>query len=323
MKFEAYIKEHFPDDWDTEWAESEPLQNGMEYALTSGGKRIRPLLCLKLCECLGGDMEQATVFARAIEAYHNFTLVHDDILDKDTHRRGQEAVWEKYGIEQGIDIGDGLHALAYKYLVNNREMFDAKEFSSLISVLNEADRAVMDGQSFDLAFRDRDDLTEEEYLCMARKKTGVLLAAALEGAAIIAEADETVKEQVDIFGTKIGPAFQIRDDVIDLVGKKGRDMPGNDVKEGKRSLIVIYALERLESEERAELLQVLDKEKEETTTDDVGRAIELFKSVDAIDDANSMAEKLAAEANAALEEIEGYDVSEVQEIADFLVERKF
>ncbi len=323
MIFEEYLEEHFAEDWDTDWPESPVLEDGLEYVMGSGGKRLRPLLCLKLCEALEGDLDQASVFSRAIEVYHNFTLVHDDIIDKDIMRRGEDAVWIAYGLSQGIDIGDALHAQAYTYLIDNADLFDPGTFQELLAVLNQADRSVLDGQSLDFSFRSRDDISEEAYMAMVEKKTGALLAAALKGAGVIAEVDETTMERIERFGRQIGPAFQIRDDIIDIVGEKGRTR-GNDIREGKRSLIVVKALDRLSADDGDELRTILDREKEDTTDEDVVRAIELFEKTDAISEANSVAEERVDEALTVLDTLsESFDMGDVREITTFITERKF
>ncbi len=322
MKFEGYLEEKFPDEWETECADSSLLEEGIKYSLNSGGKRVRPLLCLKLCESLGGDPSKAKAFARAIEVFHNYTLVHDDIQDEDGYRRNQESVWRKFGEPQAISIGNGLNALSYRHLLENKDLFEEEKLLELLQILNEVDVEVNDGQTMDISFRNRENISEEEYLEMAGKKTGALLGASLEGATVIADADESTRKHVERFGEKIGPAFQIRDDVIDLVGDKGREFKGQDICEGKRSLIVVKALERLDEDRKNELLEILDEPKEETEKESIERAIELFKSVDAIKDSNRAAKELVDEACNELDNIEK-DVNEIEEIAEFLVERKF
>lgn len=323
MLFDDYLDEHFPEEWDTDWPESTVLQDGLDYTMATGGKRLRPLLCLKLCGALGGDREQAVVFARAIELFHNFTLVHDDIMDKDVLRRGEEAVWMKYGLSQGILVGDVLHAQAYRYLIDNQDAFPDDVSAALLQLLSDTDRTVADGQSMDIAFRDERSVSEDEYMTMVRKKTGALLAAALQGAGIIADVDDDTMDRIEAVGNALGPAFQIRDDVIDIVGEKGRTT-GNDVREGKCSLIAVKALQELPADERAELVQILDREKEATTDADVDRAIELFHSVDAVDAANRVAEDLVDDAMDELDALsDEYDVEDVREVAAFVVERKF
>jgi len=322
MKFEDYLKEEFPDKWETEWTDSDILEEGMEYSLNSGGKRIRPLLCLKLCEELGGDLDQARTFARAVETFHNYTLVHDDIQDGDRYRRNQESVWQRFGEPQAISIGNGLNALSRRYLLENRELFEEEKLLELLQILNRADTILNEGQTMDIAFREKESISEEEYMEMARKKTGSLIKASLEGAVVIAEEDGATRRHVERFGERIGPAFQIRDDVIDLTGDKGRGSRGQDVREGKRSLVVVKALNRLEESRSRKLLDILDKSKEETSREEVETAIEFFRSVGAIEDANEVAEDLAEQAQEELEQVER-EVDEIVEISDFLVGRKF
>lgn len=311
----------FPEDWDTDWVATASLRDGIAYTFQSGGKRVRPTLCLATCDALGGDTAAATVFAQAIEALHNYTLVHDDIMDGDTERRGQPAVWKQYGLDHGILIGDALHALGYRYLNNLTEHVDADTFQQLVELYTETSLELANGQSMEMELQQRDTVSEEEYMTMVEQKTGALLAAALDGACIIADADDPVREQITAFAERIGPAFQIRDDVIDLQPAKGRT-PGSDIAEGKRSLIIVYALQRLADDDRDELLAILDADRDATTQDDIDRAISLCRSVDAIDDAQAQAETLVDEAKTALDGIDA-DVGQVEEIADFLVDRKF
>lgn len=306
-----------------DWPGSPVLRDGMDYVLRSGGKRLRPLLCLKMCDALGGNRSQARVFARAIETYHNFTLVHDDILDGDRMRRETEAAWVQYGLPQGIDIGDALHAQAYTYLIENRELFGADVFSRLLAVLNEADRLVMDGQSLDLAFRHREKVTVDEYMNMVEKKTGALLSAALQGAGIIADVDASAMTQIEQVGRDIGPAFQIRDDVLDVRGGKGRGR-GNDIREGKYSLMVVEALQNTSKEDRGKLVNILAKEREETTDEDVEWVITLFERLGAVEQANTVARERIQHAVRILEDLsDSYAVNDLLEITTFLVERKF
>lgn len=322
-EFSEYLEEEFPEDWDFDWPEAESLGEGMEYVFSTGGKRLRPFLCLKMCEAIGGEVEEAKVFARAIEIFHNFTLVHDDIMDGDSERRNQETVWKRYGEAEAINIGNALHVSSYDYLVSNSGVFEQDTFNLLLELFSSTAREVIDGQSMDLEFRDRDDIEESEYLTMVQKKTGALISAALKGGAIVAGADHFTLEEVDAYARAIGPAFQIRDDVIDIVGEKGRDR-GNDIREGKRSLIVVKALQRLEEDEKDELLEILDAPREENSDEDVERAVELFESVDAVKDANRVADELANDAKEILGDLEErHRIDDIEAVTDFLVDRKF
>lgn len=305
------------------WCGSEVLREGMGYAV-SGGKRIRPLLCIKLCDALDGDTGKAEVFGRAVESMHNATLVHDDIQDGDEYRRGRESVWRRYGKPQAINIGEALFANGYRHLLEKREMFDPEEWTSLMEVYNQAEVQVLEGQARDIEMRDSDRVTEEDYMEMVEKKTGALLVAALQGAGLIAGRGERFLEELKGVGRLLGPAFQIRDDVIDLVGEKGRENLGNDVREGKRSMVVVKAVQSLEPPERTTLFDILDAEREATTSEDVDRAIHILESVSAVQEANGVAEKMAREAQDRLRHIgEEGDLGEVEDIIDYMVERKF
>ncbi|MFB6207719.1 MAG: polyprenyl synthetase family protein [Candidatus Nanohaloarchaea archaeon] len=312
------IEDLFPEE--AGWCDSPVLEEGVRYA-REGGKRIRPLLCLRMTSSLGGDERKARVFARSIESMHNATLVQDDIQDGDEYRRGRESAWKRYGRDQAINIGEALFADGYRHLVVNRDMFEEGKWEELIRVFNQAHRTVIDGQAMDIAMRESSDVGEEEYFDMVKKKTGSLLGASLQ-AAVVISGQQNLSEPVREISEDLGPAFQIRDDVIDLVGEKGRKKEGNDIREGKRSLVVVKALERLENGE--ELVKILDRKRDATTEEDVRKAIGMMESVDAIEDANREAEELAENAKAELEKIgESYPVEDVLEITDFLVERSF
>lgn len=288
----------------------------------SGGKKIRPLLCLKLTQSLNGDLENAKIFSKAIEAYHNFSLVHDDIIDEDEQRRGKKATWKKYGLNHGINTGDAIHSQSYSYLLEHQENFDDQKLIRLLEILNKADKNVLEGQAMDLSFRDREEIKEEEYMKMVKLKTGSLIRASLEGSIVMSNTP-SIKENIAEFGSLIGPAFQIRDDVIDIKGDKGREDRGMDIKEGKRSIIVVYALKELNEKDSNRLMEILNKEREKTTQEEVEECIELFESVNAIEKANKKAIELKETAINELNKIEKYELEDIKEITEFLVERKF
>lgn len=320
MRFQQYLEENFDEQWEPEWASADIIEDGIQYAFGTGGKRIRPLLCLKMCDALDGDTEKAAAFAKAVEALHNYTLVHDDVMDGDEYRRGEKAVWQEFGLTPGILIGDAIHSMAYQIVIDSDRFSQATKLD-LLHILSDTDRQVHDGQGLDIGFRGREQATQSDYMEMVREKTGALISAGLRGSGIIADVDSDTMQRIREFGRTIGPAFQIRDDVIDLVGEKGRKQRGNDIREGKRSLIVVTSLQRLDDPQ--ELLTILDKDREHTSQEDVEAAIALMRSVDAIEDSDQKAEDLAEEAKRILEEIQDYDMSAVLDVADFLVERKF
>lgn len=316
-------KENFQEDWWTDWIESETLREGVEYVFESGGKRLRPILCIETTRGLGGDLEEAKIVGKALESFHNYTLVHDDIQDGDEYRRDQEAVWKRFGEPVAIEVGDGLHALSYAQILRRSNTLGDEKTLELLELLNRIDRKVAQGQCMDISFRDR-EVSESEYMRMSRMKTGALIAGSLEAAAIISGREEELRESLRNIGEKMGVAFQIKDDIIDLRGNKGRKERGKDIGEGKKSLIAIKALERLEDEEKKELQEILSKPKEETSAGDVSRAIELYRKADSMEYADGRAEELVESSLESMEELEAeHGLEAPHEIFRFLVDRKF
>lgn len=319
-KFGPFLDGHLePPDFS--WSSSEVLREAMEHAVR-GGKKVRPLLCLKTCEMLGGDLGKARIVAEAVELFHNATLVHDDIEDGDRVRRGHPAVWVEYGTPDAINAGDALSDLSYRHIVSHREEFDAETFREVLDTFSSRRMEVIEGQALDLEFRKRGDVTEEEYMDMVEKKTGALVSASMECAAVIADANPEFREGVEEFGGYIGPAFQIRDDVMDL---KGWDQGlGNDVREGKRSLPVVLAMQILGGEDGGRLLEILDLDRDKTTDEHVSEAVELMESVDTVEEANDRAVELASRAIQVLEGLpEDCPTADLEAITEFFVERRF
>ncbi|MDY6761482.1 MAG: polyprenyl synthetase family protein [Candidatus Nanohaloarchaea archaeon] len=297
------------------------MRDGLEHAV-SGGKRLRTLLCLRTCNALNGDQMEAEVFAQAVESLHNATLVHDDIQDGDEFRRGKPSIWKQYGKPQAIGIGEALFAEGYRHILDHRDRFGTLKCLRLLEIYNEAQRTVIDGQAMDISFRNRMTVSEEEYMQMARKKTGALLTASLTGAAVIAQSDSDVVERLEQAGRFIGPAFQIRDDVIDIKeNDSGRR--GNDIREGKRSLIVVHAFQRLSKADKQALGDILDMPRDATTDAQVDRGIELMEQASAVEEAQKTAERLIDDAREHLRDVSADGFKEVCDVVDFLVERTF
>ena len=192
------------------WADEElqPIQ-------TPSGKRLRPLLCLLSCQASGGEPSQALPAACAIELIHNFSLVHDDIQDGSQTRRGRRAVWDIWGLDQGINAGDGLFALAHLALhrLSDRGVPPSRQLAAS-AALDRACMALCEGQFFDMTFEDLLDVDLDQYIWMIRRKTAALLAAATEIGAILATDDAPGIERFYRFGVHLGFAFQIQDDVL-------------------------------------------------------------------------------------------------------------
>lgn len=300
------------------------LYDGMEYALTTGGKRLRPNLCLLTCQTLGGDVNAALPIAVAIEIAHNFTLVHDDIEDVDEMRRSKPATWKKFGVPHAINIGDGMLLKSYESMFSSTLPKDKKvdigeKFTKALIELAE-------GQNMEFNFRERDDVSIDEYLTMARKKAGVLFGFALAAGAIVADASEKTQLLLYEFGSDMGLAFMIRDDVLNLVGDErtyGKEI-GGDIKEGKRTLVVIDCLSKCTEEEKEKLLQILKKWRADVSRDGVEFVIGLVKKYESIEFAQQYSENLVKTAKGKLNELDNAELKKLlEDLSDFMIKREF
>jgi len=217
------------------------LYEPLSYMIELGGKRLRPVLTLASCEAFGGKVDKAINPAMGIEVFHNFSLIHDDIMDNAPIRRGQPTVHEKWGVNMGILSGDLLLIKSYELI----SVVDPSVLAKVFRIFNQTAILVCEGQQKDMDFEERDAVTEDEYLNMILLKTGVLLGAALQiGALAGGASDEDAKCMYD-FGCEIGVAFQIKDDWLDSFGeeeKVGKRI-GGDIVEGKKTMLMIKAKE--------------------------------------------------------------------------------
>jgi geranylgeranyl pyrophosphate synthase len=287
------------------------------------GKRIRPAMCLLTAEALGADLEQAYPFALGIELMHNFALIHDDFEDGDQTRRGRPAVWVKHGTAHGINIGDYCLAQVFRVLLDNRSPLDAEVRLELLDLMADTLDHTIRGQALDINARDAgEDFNLADYERIVREKTGHYLAAPFLGGAFAAEADEEICGALAQFGHCLGPMYQIMDDAIDLTAAKGRDERGSDIREGKRSFLVAWTLERVETDDRRRLLEILDAPRDATSAAMVDEAETIFEKADAFDAAREQAEELRAEADAAVADLPENLASLLREFTLYLVNRK-
>ena len=242
------------------------LYEPIDYAMHQGGKRIRPLLSLMAAELFSGDIEKAKPVAIAIEVLHNFTLLHDDIMDKSPLRRGMPTVYNKYDTNTAILSGDTMFAKAFTYLLKAEE----SQIHDLVEAFTNASIEVCEGQAMDICFEERDDVSIEEYIEMIRLKTGVLLATALKLGAITAKASKEDIDNLYSFGLNIGIAFQLQDDILDCwsnledFGK----VTGTDIADNKKTFLYLKSLEIADKEQKKVLLKyfsstIFDKEEKE------------------------------------------------------------
>ena len=299
------------------------FHDAMHYHLSTGGKKLRPVLALLTARALGVEEEKVMPFAIACEILHNWLLIHDDIEDGDTVRRGRPAVWVKYGLAHGINVGDGMAHYAIKSILKCRErgVPDETVFHLLEAYVDAAIKTA-EGQAMEINLRDNNNPTEEEYMRMVIGKTAHYLTLPVVGAAIIAGMDEDGINRIVEYGKCVGPAFQIRDDIIDLTEGKGRDDIGNDIREGKRSILVVYALEVASEEERNKLIEILNKPREKTTKEDVLWVAELFSKTRAIERANRKAEELVEKAKDVISPLPEQLREILEAMADYMITRK-
>jgi len=259
--------------------------------LTSGGKRLRPRIVLAAAEALRVPRRTAVAWAVAIELLHNATLVHDDVQDGDRFRRGRPTVWARHGAAQAINAGDAMLMLPFLAL----RSLQPSERGILSSVLAAYSVETVRGQIAELDLLPNEQLDWESYLSAAAGKTGALFALPVVGVAALAGLDEEEARDMGAPFDRLGVAFQVMDDVRDLYGKKGRNVVGSDLREGKVSALVVTHLERC-PQDRRWLLEVLGASRESTPEAGVERAITAFRESGALALALERARRLRDEA---------------------------
>ncbi|MCZ8196126.1 MAG: polyprenyl synthetase family protein [Flavobacterium sp.] len=231
--------------------EPKNLYEPIEYILHLGGKRMRPILTLMATEVFDVDCKKALAAATAIEVFHNFSLVHDDIMDDAPLRRGNETVHEKWNINTGILSGDAMLILAYQHF----EEYEPKIFRELAKLFSKTALEVCEGQQYDVDFETREDVTIPEYLKMIEYKTAVLVGAAMKMGAIVAETSEENANLIYDFGLNLGIAFQLQDDYLDAFGDPesfGKQV-GGDIIENKKTYLYLKAMEFSNADEKEQL----------------------------------------------------------------------
>lgn len=254
--------------------EPKNLYEPIDYILQLSGKRIRPILTLMSADILSGDFKKALPAALAVEVFHNFTLVHDDIMDDAPLRRGKQTVHEKWNLNTGVLSGDAMLILAYQYFEN----YEAGTFQELAKLFSKTALEVCDGQQLDIDFETRNDVTIAEYINMIRLKTSVLVAAALKMGAIVAKAPEKDANLLYEYGLNLGLAFQLQDDYLDTFGDPetfGKQV-GGDIIENKKTYLFLKAKELADHDDKQKLLFFYKQKLEENSIkiDEVTRIFE-------------------------------------------------
>ncbi len=289
--FESYFNHrHFPSFPST-------LYDPLEEFLSNSGKRIRPVLCLMGNELFGDILQDAYHLAAAVELFHNFTLVHDDIMDKAPLRRGKPTVHSVHGEPTALLGGDVMMVVAYDYL----NKVDASHVKKVLHLFNKTAKEVCEGQQLDMDFEKLDLVSLEQYLKMIELKTSVLLASSLQLGAIIGGASEGNQQHLYEFGRNLGIAFQVQDDYLDAFGdpdKFGKQV-GGDIQSNKKTFLLIHALETAEGEMLDELHQLIKGHSDEK----VEKVLSIYKACGIDRWANALKEQYLQKALTHLDEI--------------------
>lgn len=295
------------------------LYEPLYYFMTLGGKRTRPVLSMLGCKLFGVPGLKAVNAAMAVELFHNFTLIHDDIMDAAPLRRGKETVHQKWNENVGILSGDALFVVAYQHLAKH----DTDVLPRLLEIFSKTALEVCEGQQMDMDFETREGVSIEEYLEMIRLKTSVLLGAALEMGATVAKADDRNAELIYDFGMYVGLAFQIKDDILDLYAdpeKFGKQV-GGDVMSNKKTYLQIKAYE-LASPSQKEELKALESEKD--LDKKVAKVKAIFNSIGVKELAESKMQEYYTQAKKAMEliKVEEDQKQDLLGLAKYLMARE-
>jgi geranylgeranyl diphosphate synthase type I len=292
------------------------LYEASRHLVDSGGKRLRPSMLLLAAEAAGGEALALAPAAVSIELVHNFTLIHDDIMDNADVRRGRPAVHKIWGQSGAILAGDTLYSKAFQVL--GMTAASPERILGAMNMLSRTCTAICEGQWLDMEFESKDRVTENEYMEMIEKKTGVLYGASAGMGALLAGAPLEVVRALDEFGRLTGMGFQLQDDVIDLLtpeevsGKK----QGGDLIEGKKTLIMIHAF--------ANDIVVPVFSKKDASAEEIFRSISILEGSGSIEYARSRAEEMVAQGKRALDVLPPSSAKEtLLELADYMIRRRY
>ncbi len=306
--------------------EPEILAKATRHLLEAGGKRLRPCLALTACEAVGGRAEDALETATALELLHNFTLIHDDIMDRDEFRRNVKTVHMLWGEPIAIIAGDALFAKVFEAAAANAKRLglDGAHAVELFDTLSKASFEICQGQALDMLFEERADVSEIEYMRMVSGKTGALLEASAKVGALSGKGKPEQVRALAEYGRLIGMAFQMQDDVLGVASaqeKFGKPI-GSDVREGKRTLMVVRALATAPPDDKDTLLRALGKR--DASEAELKAAIDVLKRAGAIDYVAERARGLVTQAKLKLKALPESKAKEVLlELADFTIKREF
>ena len=308
---EKFSVRHFPD-------EPASLYNSSQYILNLGGKRIRPVMCLMGNELFNEINSDVYNVATAIELFHNFTLIHDDIMDQAPLRRGVQTVHAKFGKSTALLSGDVMLVTAYEYLNKIKPHY----LPEVLSIFNRAAIQVCEGQQLDMDFEQKEEVSFEEYLEMVTLKTSIALAASLKVGALLGGASLENQDHLFEFGKNLGIAFQVQDDYLDAFGDPAKfgKQTGGDILANKKTFLLIHTLEVATGKQSGELKNLLQK----NSTDKVEKVLQIFKQCDVDEWAKELKEKYLQTALKHLKEIAVLSERKkpLKELAEYLIKRE-
>jgi geranylgeranyl diphosphate synthase type I len=296
------------------------LYDAAGHLIINGGKRLRPYMVIKSCQILGGKTSKAMPAASAVEMVHNFTLVHDDIMDNDEMRHGVPTVHKKFGMPVAILAGDVLFSKAFQIISNSK--LSGNAMTQLISRLATACVEVCEGQIMDIKMAEGKKIpSQSEYIKMIGKKTAALFDVSCAMGAICATNKTTDVVNLSSFGNNLGIAFQITDDLIGVMGdpKITKKPVGNDLREGKKSLPILMAIKSAKGKNKTIILKAFGNQK--ASKSDVKKAVDVIRALGIEENVRSQALKYAERAEKSLSKYSGASKNELVELLDFVVKR--
>jgi len=297
------------------------LYDAASHLIIHGGKRLRPYLVLKSCQMLGGKQSDAISAASAVEMIHNFTLVHDDIMDNDEMRHGVTTTHKKFDIPLAILAGDVLYSKAYN-TISSKSKLSSNYTTQLVSKLSKTCIEICEGQVNDIKFAENKKIpTEKEYIKMIEKKTAVLFEVSCAMGAICAKRKQKDVKNLSAFGRNLGIAFQITDDLIGIIGdsKITKKPVGNDIREGKKSLPIILAIKKARGQNRTKIMRVFGNSG--ASKQQINLAVNVIRSLGVEKEVRDIALKYAQRAEKSISSYTGSAKNEMAGLLNFVTKR--
>ncbi len=298
------------------------LYDPLNYIMSGGGKRIRPLLVLLSCEAFGGDSANSINAAIAVEILHNFTLVHDDIMDNANTRRGKDTVHKKWDVNAAILVGDELIGLSYRSLLRSK----TNNIAAVVQAFTDGVIEVCEGQALDKEFEESTDVSLDDYITMIRKKTAELLKTSAIMGAIIGNAYDNGIQSIAAYSENIGLAFQIQDDLLDVIADEGEfgKKIGGDILEKKKTFLYLRALEILNGKDKDDFLYLYNSDSNISVDEKIKKVIKTYNDICVVESAKNEIKKYTDIANDSLDCINNENSRRnFEQFSDMLLNRNY